>query len=93
MHDPGHGEGPHSEIKDADEDRRCSKSLGSVVDDLGLVVETFDGGIGDPHREVAQDAFLVAPDHPCEVKMIRFRFLRADKAKKSRLMVLCDAWG
>ena len=40
---------------------------GPMTDGLGLVVECFHGTIIDRNLKVAEDVFLVAPDHPGEI--------------------------
>ena len=40
---------------------------GPMCDGLGLIVECFYGTVIDPNLEVAEDVFLVAPDHPGEL--------------------------
>lgn len=41
-----------------------SVPVGLVADHLGLVVEPFDGAVGDGHMKPRQDVFLMAANHP-----------------------------
>ena len=50
-----------------------SESIGFMADDLGLVVEPFDGAIVDRHPEVVHQVALVAAQHPGELAHGRYR--------------------
>ena len=46
---------------------RSTIAVGSMADDLCFVVQPFNSPIMDRDLEVAEDVFLVTPDHPREV--------------------------
>ena len=47
--------------------RCCAESVSLVADQLGLVVDAFDGAIMDAHSQVVPQVFLVATQHPGEL--------------------------
>ena len=47
--------------------RRCPEAIGSMNDELGFVVQSFDGAFVDGHAKVVEEILLMSAQHPGEV--------------------------
>ena len=67
MHGSGQWQVRHAVIEVADVIRCCPEAIGCMNDELGFVVQAFNGTVVDGHAEVVEDVLLVAAQHPGEV--------------------------
>ena len=67
MHGSGQWQVRHAVIEVADVIRCCPEAIGFMNDELGFVVQAFNGTVVDGHAEVVEDVLLVAAQHPGEV--------------------------